>query len=88
MTLIFILFLAGFIQEILITSYHKALIEDRRLTASSLTAIVAVIGLIVISEIFKLVQNNHSIYGFLLIGGYALGKFCGAYARLSIKKEG
>ena len=78
-----ILFLAGFIQETLYVSYHRALAANKIVIVASLTTIIWLIGIFVMTEIIKLISASHSWGTLALIASFACGKFVGAL--LSIK---
>lgn len=81
--ILIILFIAGFIQEVLYVSYHRALAANSIFIVSSLTTIIWLISIFVMTEIVKLINSSHSWATLVLIGSFACGKFIGAF--LSIK---
>lgn len=83
MTTIILLFIAGFIQETLLISYHKALAKNLAILAALLTTATWIISVFVISEILILIHTSQSLQSTILISSFASGKFSGAY--LAIK---
>lgn len=78
-------FLAGFIQEMLVVFYQRAVATQRVMTASIVTMFMAVLSLLVFTEVTKKIfdpeMRHYSIF-FVVI--YAIGRGCGAY--LCLKK--
>jgi len=78
-------FVAGFVQEILITTYHRAVMTNRVLAATILTMLIAVLGLLVMAEVTrKIFDPTFGMISYLFVIIFAAGKGCGAY--LSLKK--
>ena len=76
--------LAGFVQEVLITSYHRAVISQRNLLACGLTASITILSLLVVTGIIrKILDPTIGILSFIYVIVFALGKAVGAYGSLS-----
>jgi hypothetical protein len=77
-------FLAGFIQEVLITSYHRCVYSERNLLASILAALITVVSLLVITGILqKIFDPLTGALTYLYVVVFAGGKGLGAYGSLS-----
>lgn len=83
---LFVYFCAGFIWEVLITSYHHCLISHKNFIASFLAMIITIVSLLVISnltkEIITATTGTWNIYAHVLI--FALGKGIGAFLSLTL----
>ena len=77
--------MAGFIQEILVTSYHRAVTTNKIATASILTMIVGILSILVIAEVTrKIFDPSFGFLSYIFVLVFASGKGIGAY--LSLKK--
>lgn len=78
-------FLAGFIQEIFLTSYHRAIATNRIIVASILTSLIAILSLLVVTEVTrKIFDPSMGFYSLMFVFIFAGGKGLGAY--LSLKR--
>ena len=76
--------LAGFLQEVLITSYHRCVISHRNLLASGLTASITILSLLVVTGIIKKILDPAiGALSLIYVLVFALGKALGAYGSLS-----
>lgn len=76
-------FLAGFIQEILITTYHRAVATNRVAAATLLTITITILVLLVMAEITrKIFDPSFGIISYLFVVIFALGKGFGCYISL------
>lgn len=76
-------FTAGLIQEIFVTSWHRAIAYKWKLTAAILTALISAVSLLVISGILVTITASHGWITYAYVASFCLGKGCGAYASLS-----
>lgn len=75
---------AGFIQEALITSYHRSVITERNLLASLLASTITLLTLLAVTGIIRDMLNpvaGYSVYLYAVV--FAFGKGIGAYTSLS-----
>jgi len=76
--------LAGFIQEVLITSYHRSVIAEKNVQASMLASSITIVSLLVIAGIIKKIFDPSSgLFSVLYVFVFATGKGLGAYGSLS-----
>jgi len=80
----FFLFLAGFFQDILLTSYQKCVARDLKIRAALISGVIAVVGILVISRVLQ--QMNLGNAGTRL-ACYASGKMLGTYFSLRFFKS-
>ena len=82
--------LAGFSWEVLITSYHRCVIEEKNAIASLLAMTITCVSLLIVSNLTKeiiLSETGLAVYAYVFV--FALGKGAGAFTSLSwwSKKE-
>lgn len=76
--------LAGFIQEVLITSYHRSVIAERNVLAAGLSSCITVLSLLVITGIIRKILDPATGYWiFLYVLVFATGKGLGGYCSLT-----
>lgn len=75
--------LAGFIQEVLITSYHRCVMAERNVLASFLAMLITIVSLGVVAGIIKkIIDPSVGLLTYLYIIVFAGGKGLGAYNSL------
>jgi hypothetical protein len=80
----FLYFLAGLVQEVLITSYHRCVYSQRNILASILTILITVLSLLVIAGIIhKIIDPAAGLLSYLYVLIFASGKGVGAYGSLT-----
>ena len=77
-------FFAGFLQEVLITSYHRCVYSERNALAAILAALITVVSLLVITGILhKILDPATGLLTYIYVLIFAGGKGTGAYGSLS-----
>ncbi len=76
-------YLAGLIQDILLTSYQRFVNLGYRWRAACMSACIAVISILVISRITVKIEAEHVSFPLIT---YALGKVTGTYTSLRFIK--
>jgi len=76
--------LAGFVQEVLITSYHRSVIAEKNALAACLSSSITILSLLVITGILKKILDPTTGYWvFLYVIVFAAGKGLGGYCSLT-----
>lgn len=75
-----LILIAGLVQEILVTSYHRELLRNNRCAVVMLTFFITILSLMVMTEVIRHVLNPALGWlSFLLIAVFGAGKGLGAY---------
>lgn len=75
---------AGFLQEVLITSYHRCVMAEKNLLASFLTSLITIVSIGVVAGIIKkILDPTVGLLSLFYILIFAAGKGSGAYLSLT-----
>jgi len=74
--------LAGCLQEVMITIYHRSINCDRKLLACSMTTLITIVSLLVVTQVTKQILASGWLSLWLVLV-FALGKGFGSFITLS-----
>jgi len=76
--------LAGFVQEALITSFHRSVIAEKNVLAACLSSSITILSLLVITGIIrKILDPTTGYWVFLYVLIFTIGKGLGGYCSLT-----
>lgn len=77
-----LLFVAGFLQDILFTSAQKCAQRDYFIRAALLAGVIGVVNILVVSTVVATLKHDGATA--CRLGCFAVGKACGSYTSLRI----
>lgn len=74
---------AGFLQEVMIVAYHRAINCERKLLASVLTVTITMVSLLVVAQVTHQIIVDTGLLSLLGAAIFAVGKGVGAFLTIS-----